>query len=496
MFLLQLLRKGKKLNSSLIFPLSLLILSTILIANLTEQIVFPVVHILVFSMWYYLYSEFKAYEMIPYKILGLLSIVIYSYSAFLMNMDNGILYFFTLVLSSLFLTSNENRVFYSGITINSLFQLILVSLLAIQDSLEPNVATTNVIGNIIAFLTINIAIILTYKSSKNTYSDNKIRENELTTSASELSTNLYDLYNAKERTSEITFVFHQFIHNLEHSKVELNLILDTINGENTRNLDHVEDVYFTQKKLKESTILLKNKLDDIQKTSTYYIKEIEKNVATSTEEFKKLENIQAINEDNDEELNKLVDSTSTIYSLIELVRGISNQINLLSLNAAIEASKAGESGKGFAVIAKEIKNLQIEVLQTLTDVSTEMTNIERSSSNIKESNKSIEKFSDELLSNKYETKQLNQLISDFIKELNEEVETMLQRAALSNSDIEKSVTSTKESVEGMKYIQSQLEESSVHFSQFKKGNNHLKNVISDLQNELRKTSDAKKPKRD
>lgn len=158
-----------------------------------------------------------------------------------------------------------------------------------------------------------------------------------------------------------------------------------------------------------------------------------------------LEQIKEINKDVDKSYTTIAElnqRSQAIEEIIEVISGIADQTNLLALNAAIEAARAGEYGKGFSVVANEVRKLAELSLKSSNDISEIIKRM------VHESDQSVEAMKNvkESTSQGLKTAQSSNEVFHHISEASNEVASQIQEISSLTDDLTSSSDKVNESM--------------------------------------------------
>ncbi|GGM35970.1 hypothetical protein GCM10011351_22520 [Paraliobacillus quinghaiensis] len=181
----------------------------------------------------------------------------------------------------------------------------------------------------------------------------------------------------------------------------------------------------------------------------------------------------------------LDDMTLKITKLVTVIQEIAEQTNLLALNAAIEAARAGEHGKGFAVVADEVRKLAEQVSLSITDITETTSGIQNESREavdaLEKGYQAVNEGSEQIKTTGATFDKLNAIITNIGKEIEDTSSNLydiLDNTKVINDSITNIASVSEESAAGIEEVATASEHLTLSVENIKKEQKELEDDIS------------------
>ena len=146
-------------------------------------------------------------------------------------------------------------------------------------------------------------------------------------------------------------------------------------------VNQVEQMAQSIEDIATTSSVLSNNAEQVSKTTSVVLTTLNQGISSSNTSQNTIESFATEVESMASDLGLLQEESARIGSVLDVIRGIAEQTNLLALNAAIEAARAGEQGRGFAVVADEVRALAHRTQESTVEIQSMVEGLQSKTSN-------------------------------------------------------------------------------------------------------------------
>lgn len=205
-----------------------------------------------------------------------------------------------------------------------------------------------------------------------------------------------------------------------------------------------------------------------------------------------MEVINNIVKDAVQKTQALNQQSQKISKLVDVIKAIADQTNLLALNAAIEAARAGEHGKGFAVVADEVRKLAVQVTDSVLDITEIVDNIQTEAKDmvlsLEDGYEQVQKGSTQISLTGESFRKINHSVTNMVERItviSKNLEEITKNSAKMNVSIDKIATISRDSATGVEQTSASIQQATTSMEEIAGSANQLAELAEDLNNQVR-----------